>query len=94
MFVKNSLELIKSSESVIERILNSKKSNENANSLPKDGESESEGDFSSDDGIDSSIKTNPNSKSTFKKSKKLKTKLGRTIKNVTFLFLLTHDLLN
>lgn len=83
VFVKNSLELIKSSESVIERIVNSKKSSEQGGAGPGksrvDGESESEAEADSSDGGDKSTSTGFKIS---KKSKKLKTKLGRTIKNV------------
>ena len=88
VFVKNSLELIKSSESVIESIVNMKKSDETSGDAgttsgrqAEGGESESDGE-SSDGEFGATKPTSSVSKSALKKSIKLKTKLGRTIKNV------------
>ena len=81
MFVKSSLELIKSSESVIEKIVNSKRPHEAAAAMATaaaESESGGEGSFSSAD--ETSV-----AKTISKKSKKLKTKLGKTIKNVFIL---------
>lgn len=103
VFVKNSLELIRSSESVIERIVNAKKSNENESvtaassklsscpARPANEESGDDGASSSASSDDLSVlqSNKPASKSLStaatkltSNSKKLKTKLGRTIKNV------------
>lgn len=101
--MKNSLELIKSSESVIDRIVSVKKSDDSGGrSVAGDGgggcgagaESDSDADGMSSDGGEfgassSSSKLGSGSssaKSALKKSKKLKTKLGRTIKNVRKFF--------
>lgn len=98
--MKNSLELIKSSESVIDRIVSVKKSDDSGGAVggrsqAGDGggaESDSDADGMSSDGeFGASNSSKPgggssSAKSALKKSKKLKTKLGRTIKNVRKIF--------